>query len=117
MGGQRISISKPELIERVQKLSESGVVTEAVLKREGLLGATVKFFGGTGHMLMALHVRRAARGIRGEPKVAVTGKKKMRTCLCCGTSFLSTGPDNRMCGGCRRGAQEVNLNIFNGGAV
>lgn len=30
-----------------------------------------------------------------------------RKCLCCGKSFISTGPSNRMCDDCRNSREEV----------
>ncbi|MDD9731877.1 hypothetical protein PVW46_18380 [Mameliella sp. AT18] len=31
-------------------------------------------------------------------------RRRRRPCICCGVSFISEGPHNRMCNGCRHGA-------------
>lgn len=43
--------------------------------------------------------------------------KNERKCLCCPTMFLSEGPHNRLCDGCRRqGSNEMTPNSFARGA-
>lgn len=36
-------------------------------------------------------------------KAPTSDRAKQRACLCCRSIFLSTGPANRMCDGCRGG--------------